>query len=82
MNDYILNHEQAIRLICFLGIFAIMAMWELLAPRRRLSQPKLRRWFNNLGLAVFNTALLVWRPLPSSTTGVFSTASKPPAGWH
>ena len=58
MNDFILNHEPAIRLACFLGVFAVMAVWELLAPRRRLSQPKAQRWFNNLGLVVFNTALL------------------------
>lgn len=58
MNDFILNHEPAIRLSCFLGVFAVMAVWELLAPRRRLSQPKGRRWLNNLELVVFNTALL------------------------
>ena len=58
MNDFILNHEPAIRLACFLGVFAVMAVWELLAPRRRLSQPKAQRWFNNLGLVIFNTALL------------------------
>jgi sterol desaturase/sphingolipid hydroxylase (fatty acid hydroxylase superfamily) len=58
MNDFILNHEPAIRLACFLGIFAVMAVWELLAPRRRLTQPKAQRWFNNLGLVIFNTALL------------------------
>ena len=58
MNDFILNHEPAIRLSCFFGVFAVMAVWELLAPRRRLSQSKGRRWLNNLELVVFNTALL------------------------
>jgi len=58
MNDFILNHEPAIRLSCFFGVFAVMAVWELLLPRRRLSQSKRQRWLNNLGLVVFNTALL------------------------
>jgi sterol desaturase/sphingolipid hydroxylase (fatty acid hydroxylase superfamily) len=73
MNDFILNHEPAIRLACFFGIFAIMAVWELLAPRRRLSQPKARRWFNNLGLVVFNTALLRLA-FPLAAVGMATTA--------
>jgi sterol desaturase/sphingolipid hydroxylase (fatty acid hydroxylase superfamily) len=73
MNDFILNHEPAIRLGCFFGIFAIMAVWELLAPRRRLSQPKARRWFNNLGLVVFNTALLRLA-FPLAAVGMATTA--------
>jgi sterol desaturase/sphingolipid hydroxylase (fatty acid hydroxylase superfamily) len=73
MNDFVLNHEPAIRLACFFGIFAIMAVWELLAPRRRLSQPKVRRWFNNLGLVVFNTALLRLA-FPLAAMGMATTA--------
>jgi sterol desaturase/sphingolipid hydroxylase (fatty acid hydroxylase superfamily) len=73
MNDFVLNHEPAIRLACFFGIFAIMAVWELLAPRRRLSQPKARRWFNNLGLVVFNTALLRLA-FPLAAMGMATTA--------
>jgi sterol desaturase/sphingolipid hydroxylase (fatty acid hydroxylase superfamily) len=73
MNDFILNHEPVIRLVCFLGVFAIMAGWELLAPRRRLSQPKMSRWLNNVGLVIFNTALL--RLLfPLAAAGVAATA--------
>jgi sterol desaturase/sphingolipid hydroxylase (fatty acid hydroxylase superfamily) len=73
MNDFILNHEPAIRLACFLGVFAVMAGWELLAPRRRLSQPKKLRWFNNLGLLVFNTALLRL-VFPLAAVGMAATA--------
>jgi sterol desaturase/sphingolipid hydroxylase (fatty acid hydroxylase superfamily) len=73
MNDFILNHEPAIRLACFLGVFAVMAGWELLVPRRRLSQPKKLRWFNNLGLLVFNTALLRL-VFPLAAVGMAATA--------
>jgi sterol desaturase/sphingolipid hydroxylase (fatty acid hydroxylase superfamily) len=73
MNDFILNHEPGIRLACFLGIFAVMAVWELLAPRRVLSQSKRQRWFNNLGLVVFNTALLRL-VFPLAAVGMATTA--------
>ena len=73
MNDFILNHEPGIRLASFLGIFAVMAVWELLAPRRVLSQSKRQRWFNNLGLVVFNTALLRL-VFPLAAVGMATTA--------
>jgi sterol desaturase/sphingolipid hydroxylase (fatty acid hydroxylase superfamily) len=73
MNDFILNHEPGIRLASFLGIFAVMAVWELLAPRRELSQSKRQRWFNNLGLVVFNTALLRL-VFPLAAVGMATTA--------
>lgn len=58
MDELIFNHETTIRLCSFLGIFALMALWEILAPRRHLTQPRGGRWLNNIGLVVFNTALL------------------------
>ena len=50
MNAYLLQHEAAIRLGCFLGIFAGIALWELAAPRRALTVSKAVRWVNNLGV--------------------------------
>jgi len=58
MNDFIATHESTIRLGFFLGVFALMALWELLAPRRVLTQSKPARWFNNIALVVLNTVLL------------------------
>jgi sterol desaturase/sphingolipid hydroxylase (fatty acid hydroxylase superfamily) len=52
------SHEPAIRLAAFLGVFALMALWEVRAPRRVLSVPKLRRWGANLGLVALNTLIL------------------------
>lgn len=48
--------EVAIRLGFFLGVLALMAAWELLAPRRKLSAAKASRWFANLGLVALGTA--------------------------
>lgn len=58
MDDFIATHAPTIRLASFLGVFTLMALWELLAPRRVLTQPKSARWFNNITLVVLNTALL------------------------
>ena len=58
METFFAQHEPAIRLATFAGIFFIMALWEFVAPRRQLGQPRLVRWGNNLGLVVLNTVLL------------------------
>ncbi|MBI5040735.1 MAG: sterol desaturase family protein [Gammaproteobacteria bacterium] len=57
-ESFIRGHEVPIRLGFFFGIFAVMAIWELVAPRRRLTQPKGVRWLNNVGLVFFNSFLL------------------------
>ena len=54
----LLLHEPAIRLGFFLGVFAIMALWEVLAPRLALGASKTWRWTNNLGIVFLNTALV------------------------
>ncbi|MES9863237.1 MAG: sterol desaturase family protein [Candidatus Thiodiazotropha sp. 4PDIVS1] len=57
-NDWILSNELPVRLSFFLGIFAVMAVWEILSPRRQLTVSKGSRWANNLGLVVLNTLIL------------------------
>lgn len=58
MDSFLQTHEPAIRLVFFFGIFAVMALWEVLAPRRALTVGKAVRWVNNLGLVALNTVLL------------------------
>lgn len=48
--------EDIIRLFFFVGILAVVAVWEMIAPRRSLTDSKGRRWFANLCLAGINTA--------------------------
>jgi sterol desaturase/sphingolipid hydroxylase (fatty acid hydroxylase superfamily) len=47
--------EPLIRLGCFLGVLALMALWEALMPRRQQEIGRLRRWPNNFALVVLNT---------------------------
>jgi sterol desaturase/sphingolipid hydroxylase (fatty acid hydroxylase superfamily) len=50
--------EATLRLSAFLGVLAVMLVWELVAPRRRLSRGRPGRWLANLGLVFLNTFLL------------------------
>ncbi|MDP3861128.1 MAG: sterol desaturase family protein [Phaeovulum sp.] len=58
MTEFLLAHESTLRLAIFLGVLALMAVWELAAPRRRQEIPRLLRWSNNLGLVVVDTLVL------------------------
>jgi sterol desaturase/sphingolipid hydroxylase (fatty acid hydroxylase superfamily) len=51
-----MSSEIAIRLSFFFLIFAIIAIWELLAPRRALTTSKASRWISNLAITFLNPA--------------------------
>jgi sterol desaturase/sphingolipid hydroxylase (fatty acid hydroxylase superfamily) len=57
-EQFIQANEPVIRLGFFLGTFAVIGLWEVLAPRRALTISKAFRWASNLGLVVLNTVLL------------------------
>lgn len=50
--------EQAIRLAFFFGTLAVVAVWEIIAPRRTLTDSKRLRWFVNLSMVVIDTAVV------------------------
>ncbi len=77
-NDWILGNELPIRLSFFFGIFAVMAIWEVISPRRALTVSKNVRWANNLGLVFLNSFVL--RLLfPAAAVGVAIAAEQ--QGW-
>ncbi len=78
LEEFILTNEKPIRMGFFFGVLAVMALWEIVAPRRRLTVSKSVRWVNNLGLVFLNSFIL--RVLfPAAAVGVALTASK--HGW-
>jgi len=78
ISDWIIGHEPAVRLGIFLGMFGLMALWEVAAPRRRLDRSKPLRWANNIALVVLNT--LVLRLLfPAAAVGMALLAQQ--QGW-
>ena len=52
---YVFSSDAAVRLVSFIIVFAAMAVWEMLAPRRQLAIEKPLRWASNLGLVFLNT---------------------------
>jgi sterol desaturase/sphingolipid hydroxylase (fatty acid hydroxylase superfamily) len=58
-----MSSEVLIRSGCFLFVLAVMAGWELLAPRRLLTVAKTGRWGINLGIVAIDTALLQLLPV-------------------
>jgi len=69
LDAFLLSNDPAIRLGFFLGMFVLMATWELLAPRRVLGVSKPVRWTHNIAVAIINV-LLVRVLFPSAAVGV------------
>jgi sterol desaturase/sphingolipid hydroxylase (fatty acid hydroxylase superfamily) len=78
LEQYLLAHESAIRLGVFFAMFLLVALWELVQPRRVLTVSKARRWANNLGLSALNT-LLLRLLFPTAAVGVAALAAG--KGW-
>src|SRR5439155_19632982 len=66
---FLLSDDPVIRLGFFLGMFGLMAAWELIAPRRVLGVSKGVRWTHNISIAIINV-LLVRVLFPSAAVGV------------
>ena len=78
MPQTALPAEPLIRLGAFLGVFILMALWEVLAPRRSQRIGRWTRWPNNLGIVALDTALV--RVLfPTAAVGVALLAER--QGW-
>ena len=78
MPQSVIAAEPLIRSGCFLGVLLVMALWELLTPRRQQAISRARRWPNNFGLVVLDT-LVVRLLFPLAGVGIaFFAQSK---GW-
>ena len=78
MSDLLLANEPLIRLCVFAGIFAAMAAWEVLAPRRERKLARGTRWPSNIGIVVLDT-VLVRLVLPTTAVGLALVAEA--RGW-
>ncbi|MBX9812182.1 MAG: sterol desaturase family protein [Burkholderiales bacterium] len=73
--DTLISHEASIRIWAFLSVFAILAAWEMVAPRRALLTSKARRWLANLGILIVNGAL-VRAIFPAAAVGIAMVADQ------
>lgn len=61
-----MDGEAVTRLAFFFGVLGAVALWELIAPRRKLTTGRKARWFANLSIVALDTAFvrLVFPVLP------------------
>jgi sterol desaturase/sphingolipid hydroxylase (fatty acid hydroxylase superfamily) len=78
MGQVALVHEPYIRLGVFGGVFLMLAIWELVGPRRQQAIHHRVRWPSNLGIAVLD-ALLVRVIFPTTAVGLALVADA--RGW-
>ncbi len=78
MDEWILHNELTIRGAAFIAVLVPMALWEIAAPRRPLSDSKSLRWFSNLGIVLLNSVMLRL-VLPVGAVGLALLASD--RGW-
>lgn len=74
----LIANEQQVRLAASCVVFALIAAWEALAPRRARLLPRGRRWSTNVGLAVLGT-VLARLAFPLAAVGVAQLAAD--RGW-
>lgn len=70
--------ESIVRLASFAGVLLAMMLWELAAPRRKLTVKRPLRWLSNVGLVAINT-LLARLLVPLSAVGMALFAEE--HGW-
>jgi sterol desaturase/sphingolipid hydroxylase (fatty acid hydroxylase superfamily) len=73
-----LSYELHTRLGIFLGVFALLAVWEIVQPRRRQTTDRATRWSSNLGIVVLD-AVLVRLVFPLTAVGFALLAEE--RGW-
>lgn len=78
INEFVLTYEKTLRMSVFIGVLVLMAVWEILAPRRVLTVSKAVRWVNNLGLVFLNT-YLIRIVFPAAAIGMTSFVQQ--QGW-
>lgn len=77
MSTLLLEREPTIRLVFFLGILVIMAIWETLAPRRPSTTSKRVRWFSNLTIVLIDTvAVRLFFPVAAIGMALFVESHK------
>jgi len=67
--------EITLRIAAAAAVFAAMTAWEFLAPRRRLSIGRQRRWPSNIGILIVD-ALAVRLIIPTAAVGVALLAAE------
>jgi sterol desaturase/sphingolipid hydroxylase (fatty acid hydroxylase superfamily) len=74
MMDFFPNSEIIVRLSFYFSALTLLAVCELVLPRRALTESKAVRWYSNIGIAAFNSIIVsVVFPLMPLTLAVIAT---------
>lgn len=76
-----MEHEATIRFGVFFGGFALLALWELYAPRRMLVTSKVGRWLTNWGISIVNTSVTVFLKVLLGAAAVAAALDAEMLGW-
>ena len=76
-----MEHEATIRLVVFLGLFALFAAIETLVPRRARSQPRATRWVTNWAIVIIDTLTLRLLALALPLLAVGAALDAQAHGW-
>ena len=80
VQEFIFENEGVIRLGAFIGILALLAIWEISSPKRKLLELRRFRWFSNIGLIVISSVLVRFI-IPTAAVGVALYAEKHQLGF-
>jgi sterol desaturase/sphingolipid hydroxylase (fatty acid hydroxylase superfamily) len=75
MRESVLAFEPLVRVIAFSGVFVVLAIWELVGPRRKQTIGRGWRWPGNLGVVAAD-ALLIRILLPMTAVGLALVAEE------
>lgn len=78
MSEFILSNESAVRILSFVLVLSVMAVWEVVASRRPQTLHRSVRWPGNLAVVVLDT-LAVRLLFPLAAVGAAIYASE--QGW-
>lgn len=78
LETWVMAHEPLLRVGFFVGVFMLVALWELVSPRRALSLTRRQRWSANLGMVLLNT-VLVRVLFPTAAVGMAALGAE--RGW-
>ena len=74
MADFILANEPAVRILGFVSVLSVMAVWEMLATRRTQTITRLIRWPGNLAIVILDTlAVRLLFPLAAVGAAIYAS---------
>ncbi len=76
-----MENEVTIRLVVFLGLFTLLALSEVLMPRRKRDLKRSTRWFANISLIIIDSITIRLMAIVMPVMAVAAAADASARGW-